>query len=196
MKFIAISLAATFASTAAFAGGFVDPVTGVDAVPVSTSSAGSWTGFYAGLQFGAGDATFSFAGETASEDTDAGGFHLGYMRDFGQVVVGGEFAFDRVTLSDGDDDEGVYLGRLRGRIGYNAGRFMPYATIGSASLVGEDNDDISEAGFTYGIGADFRVTDRFLVGFDYSRSEFSDVLDEPGLDLDADLVQVRASFKF
>lgn len=194
MKIIALSLAATLASTAAYAGGFVS---GVDAISVNEPvTTGNWTGFYAGVQLGAGDATLSFSGESESEDINAGGFHLGYMRDFGQVVVGGEFAFDRVTLSNGDEDEGAYLGRLRGRVGYNAGRFMPYVTLGSAALVGEEDSDLSESGFTYGIGADFRVTDNFLVGLDYSRSTFADVLDAPGLDLDADLLQVRASYKF
>lgn len=194
MKFIALSLAATLASTAAYAGGYVG---GVEAVSVDAPiTAGNWTGFYAGLQLGSGDATLSFSGDSEREDINAGGFHLGYMRDFGQVVAGGEFVFDRVTLSDGDADEGAYLGRLRGRVGYNAGRFMPYVTLGTAALVGEEDSDLSESGFTYGIGADFRVTDNLLIGLDYSRSEFADVLDAPGLDLDADLVQVRASFKF
>lgn len=196
MKIIAFSFIGILASTAAYAGGFVNSTGGVEDISVGVSSSNDWTGFYAGLQFGSGDGTLSFSGRNVSEDTNAGGFHFGYMRDFGQVVIGGEFAFDRMTLSDGDQDDGAYLGRLRGRVGYNAGRFMPYVTFGTAALTGEDDDDLSETGFTYGIGGDYQITNNFIVGLDYSRTSFSDVLSAPGLNLDADLLQLKASYKF
>lgn len=64
------------------------------------------------------------------------------------------------------------------------------------ALPNVDADDLSETAFTYGIGADFKVTERVTLGAEYTRQDFDDVNDVSGLDLDTDMVQVRASFRF
>lgn len=197
MKILSLAIFASVFSTGAYAGGYVAPEITVDPIVPSASSA-DWTGFYAGLQYGVGDADLSFSGLSEGEDIDAFGFHVGYMRDLGQFVVGGEFVYDRIGF-DSDDDAAGNLGRLQGRLGYDGGRFMPYVTLGIAALT-DDSDDISESGFTYGVGAEFLVSEQFSLGAEYTRSSFSDVLEDEtgisGLDLDADLIQVRASFRF
>ncbi len=202
MKISSFIAATLVASSSAFAGGYVAPV--VEPAPVVEESpvvtASDWTGFYAGLQYGSGSADAEGFGVTVDAgDYDAYGVHAGYLRDFGQFVIGGELDYNKVDFDDAEDDGDLV--RLRARAGYDAGRFMPYVTLGVARISGDDGeDDISETGFTYGIGADFSVTEKFTVGLEYTRNDFSDVLEDEtgisGIDLDADLVQVRASYRF
>lgn len=189
MKFIPAAVAAVLVSGAAHAGGYVAPVVETAPAPVVTPVS-DWTGFYAGLQYGQGDAELSFGGESVSEDFDAYGLHAGYNRDFGQFVLGGELDYNRINLDNSDNAD---LVRLRGRAGYDLGRFMPYVSLGAAHI---DGGDLSETAVTYGLGADFKVTERFVVGAEYTRQDFDDVLDVSGADLDTDMIQLRASFRF
>lgn len=196
MKFVVAALATTIAAGAVNAGGYVAPVAPAPtpvieaAVPVDASD---WTGFYAGLQYGQGDLEASQDGRGASLDVDGFGVHGGYLRDLGRFVVGGELDWNRLNADDDGLDGDADLLRLRGRAGYDMGRFLPYVSLGAARI---EADDLSETGFTYGIGAEFKVTERFSVGAEYSRQEFNDFDGVDGLDVDADLVQVRGSFRF
>lgn len=191
---VAISLAS---ATAALAGGTVAPLVETQPLIVAPVSAPStWTGFYAGLQYGQGSTELSGGGVSVDfGDFDALGLHAGYARDLGQFVVGGELNYDSVEFDDfsGTGD----LWRLRGRVGYNMGQFQPYVTLGLARLSG---DDLSENGITYGIGAEYLVNDKFSFGLEYSHTEFTDFLEDDlgfsGIDFEADLVQIRASYRF
>lgn len=196
MKIVLASVIASFAAGTAFAGSL--DYTPVETVPAPiapmTMQDVSWTGGYAGLQFGTGDLDASFAGASQSVDVDAVGLHAGYMLDLGQFAVGGELSYDNLSADNaagagGDAD----LWRLRGRAGYDLGKFMPFVTLG-ASHVSDDGD--SETGLTYGIGADYMVTERFKVGLEYSRSDFNDFAGVNGADVDLDLIQVRGSIRF
>ena len=197
MKLVALSVAASLAASAAFAGGYVAPVVDTAPVvaPVVPVEAGTdWSGFYAGLQYGQGNAELSDGDVDADSDFDGYGVHAGYLRDFGKLVAGAELDYNKVDLDldDGDAD----LWRLRGRVGYDMGRFQPYATLGAARVsTNAAAGDFSETGITYGLGAEYLVTEKFSVGAEYSRSDFSDVIAD-GIDLDTDLVQVRASYRF
>ena len=195
MKLVALSVAASLATSAAFAGGYVAPVVDTTPVvaPVVPVEAGTdWSGFYAGLQYGQGNAELSDT--DLDSDYDAYGLHAGYLFDFGQVIAGAELDYNKVDLDENDGDADLW--RLRGRAGYDMGRFQPYATLGVARVSTNDAaGDISETGITYGLGAEYLVTENFSVGAEYSRSDFSDVIAD-GIDLDTDLVQVRASYRF
>ena len=195
MKFVSLTVAASLAASASFAGGYVAPV--VDTAPVVTpvvpvQAGPDWSGFYAGLQYGQGNAELS--DDDLDSDYDAYGLHAGYLFDFGQVIAGAELDYNKADLDDVDGDADLW--RLRGRVGYDMGRFQPYATLGAARISTDDDaGDISETGITYGLGAEYLVTEKFSVGAEYSRSDFSDVIAD-GIDLDTDLVQVRASYRF
>lgn len=195
MKFVTAAIASLIAAGAANAGGYTAPVVEaapVEVAPVVTMDASDWSGFYAGLQYGQGEATASFDGEEADTDFDAYGVHGGYNHDFGKYVLGGELDYNKVDLdNDGGDAD---LTRLRARAGYDLGRFLPYVTLGAAHISGDD--DLSETDVTYGIGADYKVTEMFTVGAEYTKQDFSDVDNVDGLDLDTDMVQVRASYHF
>ncbi len=193
MKFVVTAVAASLFASASFAGGYAAPVTEAPVAPSVAYAAGTdWSGFYAGLQYGSGDLSASFGGVSVDAgDFDAYGVHAGYMWDLGGFVVGAELDYNNVAL-DVDSDADGDLMRARGRLGADLGRFLPYATLGLASL---SSDGESESGTTYGIGADFLVTDKFSVGLDYSTHDFNDV-EGTGISIDADLVQIRGSFQF
>ena len=55
---------------------------------------------------------------------------------------------------------------------------------------------MSEGAFAYGLGAEYMVNNRFSVGAEYTRQDFKDVSNVNGLDLDTDMVQMRASYRF
>lgn len=195
MKLAAYAALAVVAASAANAGGYVAPVVDTPVVapaPVVPVADTDWTGFYAGAQVGKGDAKLKYnAGGSDKQDYSAYGVHAGYQKDFGKYVLGGEFAYDRVDPKDTDGKGDQYS--LRGRAGYDMGRWMPYVTLGAAHL---KDDDFSETGLTYGIGADFKVAEHVTVGAEYSRTNYKDVADVKGDDLDTNLVQLRASYHF
>ena len=200
MKTVVLSVAASLAATASFAGGYVAPVVEPAPVvsPVAPVEVGTdWSGFYAGLQYGVGNAEFSGFGREDDFDYDSYGVHAGYLHDFGRFILGGELDYNKVELDDVDVDGDLI--RLRGRAGYDMGRFQPYVTLGVARISADGEGlDISETGITYGVGAEYLVHERFSVGLEYSRNDFSDIVEsESGsVDLDTDLVQVRATYRF
>ena len=84
MKLFGATALATLIATGAFAGGYVAPVVEAPVV-VATETAvdyGDWTGFYAGAQYGQGEAKAKYAGESVKGDIDAYGLFGGYQRDF------------------------------------------------------------------------------------------------------------------
>ncbi len=199
MKKVGYAALASLIAGGAYAGGYVPPVVEQPVAvppPVTTVSDSDWTGFYAGLQYGKGSGDLGNRGALADfGDYDGYGLHAGYQRDLGRFVLGGELDYNKISPDENYDDGD--LTRLRLRAGADMGRFLPYVTLGAAKI---SVDDFSETGLTYGLGADFKVTERFTVGAEYSRSDFKDVLeDETGIsgrDLDTDLVQLRASYRF
>lgn len=193
MKHTAVVSAFILSATTAAAGSYTQPQIEAQPAPVAAAQT-DWTGFYAGLQYGEGDGDVSFGGVSVSGDFDAFGAHAGYNHDFGQYVIGGELAYNDIN-GDGDGDGDLI--QLRARAGVDLGRFMPYATLGFARVSLESGGvDVTESDITYGVGAEYLVTEKFSVGLEYSRSDFSDVEGVSGLDLDTDMVQIRASYHF
>ena len=198
MKLVFATVAASLVAGTALAGGYTAPVANPEPIVVAAvvvEDTSDWTGFYAGAQYGAGSFELSDDTTSVDEDTKAYGLHGGYLHDFGQFVLGGELDYNKLDI-DNVDDKGD-LTRLRARAGYDMGRFMPYVTLGVAKLsMDGEGYDISETDVTYGIGGDFKVTDAFTVGAEYTKQDFSDVDDVDGLDLDTDSVQLRAAYHF
>ncbi|UXU75132.1 MULTISPECIES: outer membrane protein [unclassified Paracoccus (in: a-proteobacteria)] len=200
MKAIAYAAATALVAGAAHAGGYAapvveTPVTAPVVEPVTITPSG-WTGFYAGAQYGMGSGDLGDRGARPDfGDFDAYGLHAGYQHGFGKFVLGGELDYNRVSpdenYSNGD------LTRLRLRAGADMGKFQPYVTVGAAKL---KTDEFSDTGMTYGLGVDYKLAENFSVGAEYTRNDFKDVLaDSEGIngnDLDLNLVQLRASFRF
>ncbi|MDO5641907.1 MAG: porin family protein, partial [Paracoccus sp. (in: a-proteobacteria)] len=91
MKLAIATVVASMIAGSAIAGGLVTPVQTAEPIVIvpAVPQTGDWTGFYAGLQYGAGDFKVT-DGETVKFDADGWGLHAGYMHDFGQFVLGGE----------------------------------------------------------------------------------------------------------
>jgi opacity protein-like surface antigen len=211
--------AALLAAAPAFAGGFepavvvaapAAPVVVAPAAPVSTG--GDWTGFYVGGQLGFGTLNID-DGDDATDDEDYDGslygLHAGYMRDFGRIVVGAELDFDgtQITVEDDSDatDDAVDVGsvaRAKLRVGYDAGRFLPYLTAGVAQVrLNADNaaiDDLLDDSYNgqfIGVGAAYQLNDRFMVGAEVLRHQFDDTPFED-LETDVTTVSLRGSIRF
>lgn len=139
----------------------VEPVL-APVVPVVVST--DWTGGYAGVQLGYGEA------ETAGLDGDGaiGGVFVGYNHDFGNYVLGGEFDASASDISVGGTDvDSIY--RLKLRAGYDAGPALIYAVAGGASVETSAGDD---SGYVAGLGVDYKVTDRVTLGGEYLYHNF------------------------
>ena len=182
-------------ASTAFAGGIAEPVVTpapavVAAVPMSVAS--DWTGFYVGGGIGLGEVT---AGAADPLDTTNYNIHAGYMYDMGSVVLGGEIEYERLDFDDVGDDFDASVLRLKGRVGYDAGAFLPYLTVGGARLTIEDGSDVKDNGYFYGIGAEYAINSSFRVGGEILQHEFENFNDS-GDDISAKTMALRISYSF
>lgn len=159
-----------------------------------------WNGFYAGVGFGysSGDADVAYdnpmlsAYDFSMAPTGwSGGVTAGFNAAVGSgLVVGAEADLSLADITDSvpdiDPSETVtsttdWTGSLRGRLGFDAGEFMPYVTGGvvfshsvASSTDGDIEDDAVLAGAIVGAGVEFAVTDSITVKGEYLYSNFGD----------------------
>ncbi|WP_292291090.1 outer membrane beta-barrel protein [Marivita sp.] len=161
-----------------------EPVTVAPTGPMD----GDWTGGYAGLSFGELSADID-----DFDDSEAVyGVFGGYDYDFGRFVLGGELDYqagEDIALGGVEVDD-VIRAKLRG--GYDFGRTLFYGTVGAAHLGTDIGDD---TGIVGGVGIEYKVTDQFSVGGEYLAHRFED-FDDTDVDVDADTVSIRGSFRF
>lgn len=194
MKRVYATIAAILISNTAFA---ADNLSAYNAPAVS-----DWSGAYAGLQYGRNNTDFGVPDTISpdgkrlkgNDDGDAYGIHVGYMQDLGKYVLGGELDYNRVESDQADVD----LWRIRGRGGYDLGKWLPYVTLGGAFFSVDGGSDES---FFYGIGVDFKATEQITVGAEYTRQSFNDfegadINSFSRVDIDADLFQIRTAYHF
>lgn len=129
----------------------------------------NWSGLYlggfAGASFSDVTATAPAYAVSASESTSSTIFGLygGYQRQFGRFVLGAEVDWSKAASGDG-----ASLFTVRGRLGYDFGRFLAYATAGwghesldvPSGLPGAALIDDSLSGYVIGGGADFWLSNR------------------------------------
>jgi outer membrane immunogenic protein len=142
----------------------------------------NWTGFYIGVNGGGGFGSSKW--DTTSSFNPTGGLAggtLGYNYQFGPAVLGVEGDIDWAGLSGsttsgcpaGCTTSDSWLSTVRGRLGYGAGRFMPYVTAGgafgniSASSPGLAGGSATNAGWTVGAGLEFAFLPRWTVKAEY-----------------------------
>lgn len=172
-----------------------------------------------------------------SDTNIAGGLHAGYQFQSGQFVFGGEAtwtatAFDKTITSPYFPDSDTETGKLKhyatvvGRVGYAFDRFMVYAKGGYAGgeVSFNAHDCCSQAqgvsydqsgwqnGFAVGLGVDYALTDKLVLGVDYTHIDLGsktgtgpNVFDDGSLGSNpetfkikatADVVMARLSYKF
>lgn len=175
------------AAAPAFAGSLDAPVVvAAPAAPVVVPAApaiqtgADWSGFYIGGQVGYG--TLESEDLNAEGEGYLTGLHAGYQRDFGRFVLGAELEHNWGDLQIQDATTGADLDasvdrvlNAKLRLGYDAGRFLPYVTGGytQAALSGGVDDQIE--GIVYGVGVEMRINDRFSTGIEILRHDFDDI---------------------
>lgn len=182
-------------ASSAYAGGLAEPVVTPTPMPVVAAapvSGSDWSGFYLGGSFGKTEIDDS---SDTTLDAKNYGVHAGYMYDMGSIVVGGELEYDNVDIDDIGDSSDASVIRLKGRVGYDAGAFLPYLTAGGAQLRLENGADVQDEGYFYGIGAEYAINDNFRVGGEVLQHEFDDFNDS-GEDLSARTMALRVSYSF
>jgi len=189
--FLSSALAMT-AATASYAGGSdpapVEPVVIEPEAATSGPMGGDWTGGYGGLSFG----NLSVDADDLDDSEGVYGLYGGYDYDFGQFVVGGELDYqtgEDIELGSVEVDN---ILRAKARGGYDLGRTLIYGTVGAAQLNADGGDD---TGIVGGLGVEYKVTEQFSVGGEYLAHRFDD-FDDTGVDIDADTVSLRGSFRF
>jgi len=200
-KFVLSTVFACLASSTAFAADAV-----VDEVVVAPVDVFVWTGGYVGLQAGYawGDSHLEFTdGDFADPDPDGfiGGIYAGYNYQAPNNLVvgidadityadidgfGSPFEADGTPAPPGNGatTELNWNGAVRGRLGYAAGRFLPYIAGGVAfadvdvnvTIVGETPVNVGSTyvGWTIGGGADFALTDNLILRGEYRYTDFGD----------------------
>lgn len=193
-KILTASLVAAVASTTAFAGS-LDPVAAAPVIPAAapyTAPGTDWTGGYAGVQLGYGKANIG----AGNGNGMLYGAQAGYLYDFGSYVIGGEIDFNASRIDLGGGNSLDSLARAKLRAGFDAGPALIYATggaaFGTATIGGTSYND---TGYFYGVGADFMVTDRIVVGGEITQNQFNG-FSGSGSNVDATTVAVRVSMKF
>ena len=150
-----------------------------------------WTGAYGGISAATQTGTHSYDGGGPGDVYDlegpAFGAFGGYMWASGNLVYGAEAAVSfggvyEMTLDGAtsykDEYEYDRFFDLKGRLGYAAGNFLVYGTLGVSRTVfqsdidGDDPLNINTNGLIYGLGADYKVTERYFVGAEYLRRNY------------------------
>ena len=149
--------------------------------PIYVEPPFTWTGPYVGINgFGRSDFSAPFA--SGSFDTSGGlvGGTLGYNYQMGQAVFGIEGDIDASWIKGDTACGGLscevknsWLGTVRGRLGYAAGRFMPYVTGGAAfgdiktSISGLGSANETKTGWTVGGGVEAALSGPWSAKLEY-----------------------------
>jgi len=176
-QFAKAGLVAAFAVTGlpALAGGMAAPVTEpVVAVPAPAPALvpnGDWTGGYLGADLGV--ARGSQAG--VSHNGGVYGLRGGYDYDLGDWVVGGALSWDKTNLDVGPSGDRLKdVARLSVRAGRDLGQTLVYATAGVARASADIGGvSLHDTGWSAGIGADYRLNDRWTIGGEVLTNRFS-----------------------
>lgn len=155
-----------------------------------SSSTGGWDGAYIGgfIGYGWGTLTDEDGGiAPISAETDLSGWTAGAKlgANFsvgGGLVLGAEGDVAWSGIGGYNDDDLVdydinWTSSLRGRVGYDAGAFMPYLTAGlgiagaTASDGPTDNSQV-HFGWTAGAGVEVAATEQISVDLNYRYSDY------------------------
>lgn len=166
-----------------------------------TDVRGNWEGLYLGAFAGYSDTNFDWqeTGGGGSYDGSInsfnGGVFGGYNYEVNRVILsvegeaglfGGETSFSNVPGPDNINAKPDWEVSVKGRLGYDAGRFMPYLAVGYSWMKlnttwdqegpdGENvNADETHQGFMAGIGTDIAITDNLFGRLEYLHTWLSE----------------------
>ncbi len=166
----------------------------------------SWTGFYIGGNAGYGWSSGSDGVGAIDGSGAVGGGQLGFNYQFANNVVAGlEADLSAADISGrlgGVSTSVDMLGSVRGRLGYAAGRLMPYVTGGFAfgnqkvDVLGLDQSK-TLTGWTAGAGLEYALTDHWTARTEYLYTDLgSKFYDALGTQAGASTQTVRAGINF
>ena len=164
----------------------------------SIGTANNWSGFYAGAQVSYADFSLNLDGV----DNATGGvygLHAGYNHQMpSNMIVGAEVTFDH-SSADTDVWQVERLMSVRAKLGYGGDRWMAYGLAGYAHVrtEGASRSHGKSGGAVLGVGADYAVTEKVLVGGTWEAYNFDDFKnDVDDLEVDGGAVKFRVSYKF
>ncbi len=186
--------AMVFAGGAAFAGGYNTAVVEAPVAapaPVFVPVNANWTGWYAGAQLGYGKPD-----EALTTDGAFGGVNAGYLRDYGNVVVGGELAYNAANMDQGDAGKVKDFTDLKLIAGVPYGKWLPYGTVGASYVKADvDGEGRSDTLPMVGIGVKYQVNEQWSVGSElaYRKGNGFDGTDQ---DLNLTTLGANVAFRF
>lgn len=190
-------------ATTALAGGYTAPVVESEPAVAVVPATADWTGFYGGVQVGGAELSLHQPGLDAHLGLEGRhyGLHVGYLRDYGQFVAGGELSYDKLDDFDmgSSEAEGFDGNVIRAKLlaGYDSGRFLPYAAVSFARMELESGGiSLDDTGFGFGVGAKFLATPRVMLGVEWMTNEFEFEQGEGSADIDLGTVSLSASYRF
>lgn len=175
-------------------------------VAANTAAAEDWTGAHAGLRLDYTDIEVEpYGGDGASNAGDGAFFGVvgGYRYDLGAYVIGGTLSYvqgDVAVPSLGDamtpaDPKVDAILRAGIEVGYDAEPYLLYATVGSARIDATSifGDSMDETGAFFGVGADYLMSDKVILGAELIRTNVDDFA---GADYSATTLAVLARYSF
>jgi opacity protein-like surface antigen len=185
-----ISVLAIVLATATQAGSIAPTVAEpmIETPTYAPVAAVDWTGGYVGFSAVGGHVESG----PAATDTRGFGLQAGYLRDLGGFVLGGELAYVKGEPTDSGFSGEFTSTRLKAIGGYNAGKFLPYVTLGMSQLDGEGSSDTA---MLYGVGGKYAFNNQWAVGLEYI-VEQKDNFDNSGFDVDNQDVALRVDYRF
>ena len=173
------------------------------AVGVVEAASGNWDGLYVGAFVGGLGGTFDVDGAPVEWDVSGwlAGVNLGANFTVADGIVLGVVGDVAWTNAENDVDplSVDWTASLRGRLGFDAGSFLPYLTAGLAVAGGEiDTVNETHVGWTVGAGVEFAVADNISVDLLYRYSDYGTAEYFPGdeFGLTSHAVTVGLNFKF
>ena len=199
-RLVPLTLILLAAPIAAMAGGpatpAVEPRIVAPAPVAQLAPPGDWTGFYTGLSLGGGNTYGSAPGSHAN--MGIAGVNLGYRRDLGPVVVGGELSFDKdnINVGNGSGNQINSTTALKLIVGKNLGKTLVYGTAGvaqaDANVGGVSGTDM---GYTVGIGADYALNQQWTIGGELAAARYNN-FKSTGFNLNDTTLKVKIGFRF
>lgn len=148
-------------------------------------------GIFIGIHGGAGAANDSFD----QPDLTIYGAQAGYLWDLGTIVAGGEVQYSALQETFWNED--ISALRLKGRLGYDAGTFQPYVSLGAAQISSPTRG--TGTMYTGSVGADAMIGSNMLIGVELihdANPNFSWSGGGGTFDFQFNTVVLKASYKF
>lgn len=183
---------------AAQAGGLdqavVEPVIIQPVAPVYVAPNGDWTGAYAGASLGFG--TFTATGEPDGNEGIAG-LNLGYRKDFGKIVLGGELSYSKNDIGAKAGENQINTSSAaKLMLGADMGRTLVYVSGGASQAeVQLSGGTATDMGYFGGLGVDYALTDAWTVGGEVIASRYND-FDNSGIDIKDTTLNFKVGYRF